>query len=768
MADNTQESSVWAVNELGEIVLTPYGAGSTNVVAFLPSSQIPSDPRTGRVKAVFGPPATETATVGNDLTYYVKEGSSVKFTSNSATGTITKYKSDGTIVDFTQTVLIGDTYNYGPYIGAIKFVVSVTAGSISATTGDASLTSAQSANLSPTEKINSLNLTPFSFNYYSILSDQYYNLAGGNSSRPINLQYIKDCGGKLVRVALSGFGASDYTNFIHNTGTIPATVTDDNLRQSFKTAVDTYMNDLAAYGLVGMHCILFDQPTVPGLFGETDVVAYGSTTSKTAVYAKSWMTWFVTRYRDHPALGMMSIGNEYVTDNTGVTEPTPAQLGAWFKAVADAARAVKPGIIVTANITAPVIVINKNKETVEQSVTRYRTLFAGLDAYCLHMYGYYAFTGHQNLETGTIPNATYNTFGYEGVEVMMQAYADMARVDRKPLIIGEWGVNTDNEYDADTSSSFYSTRKKWRLAKAVVPYAHTSLMWNVQLSSIAAESGSGAGQSVWAIDPQSTTPRANDIMTIAKAFNSAQLTQRNIGGATAARRNIIRPACMLRNTGGRGGGVGLSFTSTAAHQSSKGYALMFWFKLTGTLNNAEVVMDFRNSAASAGFAVLGRLASNNQSFYTDGRYFNGTTGASSGNTSEKLPDFAIGDIHHVAYKFKIFNSNGTLTGATEIWLDGVYWETVQGVAPPQVPGSIPVGTTIYPMCNASNGVPISLQDIVLLPSIVDDQEIWDHMAGAVNSRSLLHIRAFSDGTIADISKNAVTLTNSLIGVSVER
>ncbi|MYM65439.1 cellulase family glycosylhydrolase [Pseudoduganella sp. FT55W] len=709
---------------------------------------------------------------GSPETFLLVEGDSIAIKAAAAsTGVAQQYSSDGSLVK-TVPIAADQKVVMGPLSGINVIVVNCTAGSLDATVGSAVLGSVQAAALSPLEKINALNLTPFSFNYYSILSDQYYNLAGGNSSRAFNLQYIKDCGGKLVRVGLTGFSGADYTSFIHNTATLPDTVTDANLRPTFKAACDTYMDALAAYGLIGMHCILFGQATIPGLFGETKPVAYGSTTSKTAIYAQSLMTWFVSRYRDHPAIGMMSIGNEYTTDNAGLTDPTPAQLGAWFKSVADAARAAKPGIMVTANITAPVIVLNRTKETVEQSVARYRVLFAGLDAYCLHMYGYYAFTGLQNLEVGTLPIAVYNSFGYEGVEPMMQAYADMARADRKPLIIGEWGVSIDNEYDADTASQFYSTRKKWRLAKAVVPYAHTSLMWNVQLTSIAAASG----QSVWAIDPQAATSRAADIMAIAKAFNYAQLPQRNVGGAMASRRNAMRPACAMRNLGNRGGGINIRFTSTAAHQSSTGYALMFWFKLTGTLNNAEVMMDFRNAAASAGFAILARLVANNKSFYSDGRYFNGTAGVTSGNTNDRLPDFELGEWHHVAYKFKLYNSNGTRTGVTEIWLDSVYWETVGGAIPAhttaQVPGdvpdSIPVGTTIYAMCNASNGVPFSAQDIVLLPSIVDDQEIWDHMAGAVNRRSMLHIRAFPDGTIADISANAVALTISGIGVAVER
>jgi len=136
--DFTAESAVWPVNELGEIVFAQSGLGSTNITGFVNSLQIPSDTRTGRVKAVFGLAATETATVGNDLTYYVKEGTSATFTSNSATGSITKYKSDGSI-EFTTAVSNSTIVTYGNYSGTQKFVISCSSGSIDVSLKAASL-----------------------------------------------------------------------------------------------------------------------------------------------------------------------------------------------------------------------------------------------------------------------------------------------------------------------------------------------------------------------------------------------------------------------------------------------------------------------------------------------------------------------------------------------------------------------------------------------------------------------------------------------------
>ena len=123
MSQYVKESTALPVNELGEVVFTQSGVGSTNIAGFLPPDFVPTDTRTGAFRAVFAKPSAETATVDNPLTYYVKEGTVLKVTSNNATGTITKYKSDGS-VDFTQTMSVAGAYIYGPYDGTQKFVIA--------------------------------------------------------------------------------------------------------------------------------------------------------------------------------------------------------------------------------------------------------------------------------------------------------------------------------------------------------------------------------------------------------------------------------------------------------------------------------------------------------------------------------------------------------------------------------------------------------------------------------------------------------------------
>lgn len=608
-----------------------------------------------------------------------------------------------------------------------------------------------------TAELSLLNLPPVGFNYYSLLSDIYYNLAGGATSRPLNLQYIANTGSKLVRVAFSGFSASDYTTFIHTNGTIPFVVNDSNLLASFKTACDTVMDALAQYGLKGMLCIAFSQGAIPTAFSETQVTAFSSTTSKTAVYVQSFAQWLVNRYQNHAAFGLLAIGNEYVTDSTGTTNATPTLMGLWFKAVADAAKKIKANTIVTADITAPVVALARNRETIEQSITRYRQLFVGLDVYCLHVYGDdYAFTGHMASENGATPNIYYDTLGYEGVEAMMQAYSDMALADGKPLIIGEYGVSTTNEADdpGGANAAFVSDKKKWRFSRAVVPYASVSLLWNVQLTSIAAVSG---GQSIWCIDPQSTSSRATQFGAIATAFNNGVTAKRNIGAALASRRNVIRPSVAMWSQN-RVAGTGIKFMTTTAHSSTTGYSVAFWVNLQATLNNGEVISDFR-SGTTAGFVFLASLVSNSQTFYSDGR----SVGGSTGNSSGALPDLNIGEMNHVCIQMKQINVNGTTVYTTELWVNGVYWLTVTANA---VPTSIPIATVVSVLGN-SNGVPLKIQDYAMFPSITP-QEIWDHMAGVVNPRAMLHIRGYEDGTIVDLSKNAVALTVTSIPISVER
>lgn len=589
---------------------------------------------------------------------------------------------------------------------------------------------------------------PVGFNYYSLMSEIIYGVGNLATIRPANLDYIRSTGANLVRVQFGVYDGPSLLTRVHNTAAMPDEVLDSNLRPSFISACNLAMDSLSQYGLYCHANILWGQNTVSGMFSETQSASV-LPGSKTREYSISFCKWFVDRYKNHPALAYLSIGNEYVTDETATAAPTQVQLSEFFGALSQAAKEISPKILVTADISSPPINLTRTKPTIEQTIDKFRVLYSGLDFYCLHLYNeLYSFTGHTAGEAvGVANNAVYSPLGYEGFESLMQAYADMAKADNKILIIGEFGINEDNE-SSDPGNTHYDTKKKRRLFKSVIPYATVSLVWNVQDTAQAATAGD---QNIWCIDPAITTNnRKADILTIAKAYNYGKQTGSNVGGGNPSRKYGISPKFSIRIPN-RTAGYNVRMTSTAAHSSSSGYSLAVWIKLGALLNNGETLMDLRGAGNLSGFIFLAILQANAKSFYMDGRYASG----SAGNTLNTLPDFEIGDWNHIVINTVSRTINAVAVSYAEIWLNGIYWQTVNmtaGIA------TIPVGTTLYVMGNPANGAPVRMQDISVFPSALSNAEVWAHMAGEISQREIIHIRAQPDGVIQDVSKNAIALT----------
>lgn len=604
---------------------------------------------------------------------------------------------------------------------------------------------------------NRIGCKPVGFNYYSLMNEQINGTPNIQTIRPANLTYIKSTGANLVRVAFAPFSAAEYLTRVHNTETMPLAVSDENLRESFKLACDTAMNALNSYGLKALACVLWGQDHIPSAFSESNVEAYGDLQSKTSVYARSFVRWFCRRYLGHPAFSMLSLGNEYVTDDAGVSQPTPAQLSAWFSSMSAEAKSIDSLTSVTTDIASHPISLSRTKDTVEIIVARMREVFSGLDCYNIHMYGdNYAFTGHQTAEIGDVNNIYYSTLGYEGVESLMRCYRDMADADGKPLIVGEFGVSEVNEKSDPTDTTWFNSRKKQRMFKAVVNYSDCALVWNVQDTAQAVFAGD---QSNWCIDVNGATKRADQFKSLVIGFNSCKLNSRNSGGGLAGRRRskapVVSAQCKDRTAGSN-----LKFVSTSAHSSTTGYSLATWLRLDSLLNNAESLFDFRGSGNLSGFLVLALLQVNAKSFYSDSRYSSG----SAGNTNNTLPDFNIGGWNHIAINMTGMVINGVQKYFNEVYINGIYWQSVSATA---YPASIPVGTTCYALGNSANGVPMRIQDLCLTAGRMSNEDLWAHMNGNILQKSILHIRAFDDGTILDVSKNGVALVNTNIVTAVE-
>ena len=588
----------------------------------------------------------------------------------------------------------------------------------------------------PQSKLQLLAPKPMGFNYYSLVYEILQSVANIATNRPLQLAYIRDAGGNMVRIGLPCFSSAQYLSLVHSTVSMPTTVSDSNLRSTYIAALDTAFDAAASYGLKLHISDSWNQSYLPIALGETLATGYINTTTKTAVYMKSAAEWLFRRYANHAAFGVYSIGNEWQTDDTGTTKPTPAQLGAFFTFIASACRVIDPSKIVTADLVPPGQVATKSRILPEVAAVRYGLLYAGLDAWCLHFFSDdYDYVGRNENETAAYPNAYTNTLGFEGMMSLVECYSAMASAQGKPLLCGELGVSTSHEADGTFT-------KKRRVMKAASTFCEYSLWWNVQDSVQAVPP-----QDVWFIAPSTT--RGDTFTALALEANNSRMPKLRIAGGTKALRAQIRPSTCMTSTRTAGA---ICSVPAVAFQSATNYALLFWVRLNSTLNSYEAFVDFRGASNFNGLVALGdSTAATN--YYVEFR----AAAGGAGNNAAQLPDPALGDWHHVAVMY------GPVIGANTIttWLNGLYWKTLAATG---TLGAIPNPTTIE-FLGSTSGAPVSMQDIALCP-YVSAEDVYAHMRGEYLRQSLLHIRALPNGTIVDIGPSALAVTVGA-GVTVE-
>lgn len=584
-------------------------------------------------------------------------------------------------------------------------------------------------------KLELLNPRPVGFNYYSLVYEVLIGSSTGIANRGAHLDWIAATGATVVRFALPVFDSAQYLSDVHNTAAMPATMSDANLRATYVAAIDACMDALAARGLKAHVCDGWGQDYLPTALGEARVVAYGSTTSKTAIYSRSAAEWFFRRYKDHAAFGVYSLGNEYVTDSAGITGPTDAQMGAWFTFVAAAAKAIDPRKIVTADLLCPAVSNSASRTTLDQFAVSMRTLCAGLDAYCLHFYGSgFAYVGYSANEDAAFPNTNATDLGYEGLPALMEALRAIADADGKPLIIGEFGVSTAEEADADP-------QKKNRVLRVVSQYADYCMLWNVQDATLA---GGIANQVTWFISTGTT--RATTFSAVVGPLNLAKRpgSVQQIAGGIKGLRNSLQPRFAVK--GARASQGYIQFTSAAAHASSSGYSLLMWLRLDAPLNSGELIMGF-NGDNTYGLGVAANAVANALGFYVDMRY----SGGSRVNSATLLPDVVVGEWNHICFSSEGVNGSAAL----RVMLNGLYWRTIPASG---YPTTITTGVNMFiGGYNAGNGAPVSFQDVCLAGS-VSMQDVWDHMSGKVLPQSFLHMRARPNKSVIDLSRSNTALS----------
>jgi hypothetical protein len=577
---------------------------------------------------------------------------------------------------------------------------------------------------SPAQKLAALAPKPVGFNAFQLVYDILQGNPGYNAGV---LDYIQGTGANIVRIMYPGFSTSDYSTYILS-GAVTTSLSDASFKPSFIAATDQVFADCAARGLKLHVCNFWAQSAIPGLFGESLVTAYGSTSSQTVQFMLSFADWFAKRYGKHAAMGIYSLGNEWRYDDTGATNATPAQIGAVFTAVANRIKTIDQAHLITSDFEGPVLNVLQNRDTLTQYATRFQVMQAGLDAWGIHLYDDVTnFMGRNNADNSVFKAQTSNDSGYEGAEALCSALRAAAAADGKLFIVGETGIPTTVETDG------VYTKKK-RLLRALASHSDIVLLWNAQYVNTAA-----GNQLTWYI--QSGQPRANTFAALVALQNGVKPVRVDRGGGVKALAEIKRPDVCITPARGTAASY-LTMVSAAPLSTASRYAVMFWARSNAaTIAQFESIADFRAGTGGYGFVLVGDPdAGGGKAFYADFR----AASASAGSTANVFTPPLQTEWNHYAFIFGLIGSQQVV----ECYQNGLYWKGYIGTANAFVP--IPTSTTLK-LGGQSQGGPLSFQDFAILPAATQ-RDVLAHMDGAISPVSLMHIRALRDGTVADFAR----------------
>lgn len=561
------------------------------------------------------------------------------------------------------------------------------------------------------------------FNVYDALYAKFF----GTTDDSNIWQYVVDSGAKIVRIMYPVFYSTDYTSYVFAAGVPARDFVDADFKSTFLSKSDALFDTVESYGIALHPSLFWTQSATTALNGETLATGFASTATATAAFMRRFAKWFAKRYGARKGLACYSLGNEWVYQESALSSPssypTAAQLGAVFADVAATIRSVDPTARVTADLTIPPVNVNISRQTLDNAIDCYRTIFKGLDFWTLHTYiSGSNYVGRNTYQPGVEP-APNNTFGFEAVSGVIRLVSEAAASEGKDLVIGEVGVHTGEEDDT-------ASLKKRRGVAGCAAHCRYVLIWNVQPAVRAATSG----QNTWFIEPGTT--RADTFKTLVSGLNKGQPLRK--GSPLLGPRAAGPRACF---TCARTAGTRITLTSFPKMVSTR-YAFMAWVRVNAQLTAYETVCDFRSST-TAGFIVLG--AATPGSWYAEFRRAAGNAGSTAG----ALPDLPIGKWTHLAVVY----TPGAVNNVIDTYIDGVLWVS-QVNANPMV--GIPDATTLY-VGGGTNGAPVSLQDVAVTPFASPD-DIHRHMLGEVHPAAFLHIRTGDEGGIQDLSKYASALT----------
>lgn len=583
-----------------------------------------------------------------------------------------------------------------------------------------------SQKVNPTVKQRSIG-----FNAYDLLAAKLDGNSTGDNSAV--LDYAVSCGAKIVRVMYPVYDATKWTTQVFQ-GSIPGRdFIESDFQQSFLSASDVLFQEFTARGLLMHACLFWHRANTATACGETEATAFTSTTTMTAIFMQRFTRWFVGRYSMSSAFGVISFGNEWnPTELDSGSVVTAAQLGSVFKSVSDAAKSVDKNVITTANQIAIPIESTAVRVTLDQGIGLFTTIFAGLDAWCLHIYAVSGYVGrnaaYSGVATGVLAS---NNYGYEYSRALVASLSDAARSRGKLFVVGETGMNNVQVSDTDLV-------KRRRFLQALSEYSDYTLVWNLQPTARAALS---SGQLPICIEPG--TSRASSWQSVVTSLNGSCLrnpTLRGIGNSSLLDR--YSPSKCFTSSRVTNGHV--SIPSPVA-VGSGGYAVAMWMRFNATQQNADQYVHFRDAGDNTGFVAIS--TSTVGSLYGSFK----SAGTLLGNSSGLLPNIAVGSWFHIAWSYV----PGT-PFVIDLFLNGMFWGTFLLTADSV---DIAAGSSFVAAASAvaGTGCPVSFQDVTVWQRAIGIEDVMQHAQGDVSPEAAIHLRATAT-QIIDVSRFGGTVT----------
>lgn len=488
-------------------------------------------------------------------------------------------------------------------------------------------------------------------------------------------------GVKVVRIMCAPFQGSDWNALIGNPipanwAAVPAT---------YRNIMEDLFDKAADSGIAIVACLHWNYQCIPDMLSETYANAFLAG-SNSITYWKAWATLFVNQFKNHAALGMWQIGNEWpmfqITEYGGAAPYSGHNASRVRSVVSEIATSIRAADastpIASGSIGAPMFFLSNRPST--------RAAADNIVAWCpspcnvaeAHLYLNNAFVG-----SGW--NGTIHTTA-DSIRELTAAYKRRAAEVGKAFMVGEIGVSGDQDSGTDLFKEI--------LGGVRGGGAQLSLVWNWNEE--------GSGQDEWNIYPgyeYSSYARGDNYITAVKH-----------GSAFGYERDwttLLSPPQLhyASFTGASGGEISIP-ASSSYNTTTMSFAC--WVRSKAPTSFSRIAQ-YRSADNTKGWVVL--FDTNGMLPFVD---FRKGGPASANNSAGIVGNYAKGEWVHLAYSFT--NPTGS-TFERRIWLNGFEFHYLTGADS----GYVPHDGTVALYLASSNGGSygnIDLADVCL------SDEMW--------------------------------------------